>query len=226
MPESLPDYYAILNIPETATADRIRDAYKREALLTHPDRHPNLSEDEARARFQQIADAYFTLSDPARRQRYDQARRRNRAAPSADAGDIGGTWRQQQANAERVFGDVFQDLLAPEVERPQWIWTPLGAICGAVIGFIIGNLPGAILGGVGGAKLGTIRDNKGKSVYAAFQQLSREQKSALLSKKSKDYRKGGHRGKVSIEKDLTQACISLEKKKQIKEIKKQKIVSE
>lgn len=43
-----------------------------------------------------------------------------------------------------MFGDVFEELLRPEVERvvPIWKWT--GALSGAVLGFIAGNLPGAV----------------------------------------------------------------------------------
>ena len=37
---TLPQYYSILNIPTTSTADQVRAAYKRESLKTHPDRLP------------------------------------------------------------------------------------------------------------------------------------------------------------------------------------------
>ncbi|KAL5596983.1 hypothetical protein BROUX41_006344 [Berkeleyomyces rouxiae] len=82
-----PDYYAILEIPENASAQKIREAYKKAALRTHPDRvaadHP---ERAARTRkFQLVNDAYYTLSDAARRREYD-AQRRLFQRPSASAG--------------------------------------------------------------------------------------------------------------------------------------------
>jgi len=69
-----PEYYALLNIPRTATTEDIRSAYKRESLRTHPDRLQNATPSERQAateRFQAMADAYYVLSDPARRREYD-----------------------------------------------------------------------------------------------------------------------------------------------------------
>jgi hypothetical protein len=45
-------------------------------------------------------------------------------------------------DAEGVFGDVFEDLLRPEVEKQASWWTYLGAASGAGLGFIIANIPG------------------------------------------------------------------------------------
>jgi len=149
-------------------------------LKHHPDRHSgDESTAEATARFQQIAEAYYVLSDQTRRQLYDETRRsRSRTgdtsgwAPRRDGGSV---------NADHVFGNVFEDMLRPEVDNPKFLWTPVGALSGAAIGFIVGNIPGAVIGGYGGSKLGAIRDNKGVSVYEAFSKLSRQQKSAILS---------------------------------------------
>jgi len=71
------DYYAALEIPSTATTQQVRDAYKKAALKTHPDRVAVDSPERASRtkKFQLINDAYFTLSDPTRRRDYDSARR-------------------------------------------------------------------------------------------------------------------------------------------------------
>ncbi|KAI9693886.1 MAG: hypothetical protein M1822_003157 [Bathelium mastoideum] len=84
-----PDYYATLSIPSTATQQQIRDAYKKAALQSHPDRVPADSpERPARTRrFQRINDAYYTLSDPTRRRDYDAARRFTNFSGSSDAPD-------------------------------------------------------------------------------------------------------------------------------------------
>jgi len=64
------ELYTILEIPKTATDDEIKKAYKKAALKHHPDRNPN--NPEATAKFQEVGKAFATLSDPQKRQRYDQ----------------------------------------------------------------------------------------------------------------------------------------------------------
>ncbi|KAJ2780210.1 hypothetical protein GGI15_003617 [Coemansia interrupta] len=70
-----PDLYALLQVARTATGDELRKAYRKLALLTHPDKHAHLPPSEAQkatARFQQIGFAYTLLSDARRRKIYDQ----------------------------------------------------------------------------------------------------------------------------------------------------------
>lgn len=86
---------AALDIPPNATQDAIRTAYKKQALKHHPDRVPADSPDRpTRTRkFQQINDAYYTLSEPSRRSDYD-ATRRFHNFPGAFSGS-GGSSSQQ-----------------------------------------------------------------------------------------------------------------------------------
>lgn len=65
------DYYAILGVPKNATDDQLKRAYKKLALKWHPDRNKD-NEKEATAKFQEIGEAYDVLSDPRKRQIYDQ----------------------------------------------------------------------------------------------------------------------------------------------------------
>ncbi|XP_059636383.1 uncharacterized protein LOC132278579 [Cornus florida] len=63
------DYYRILEVDYDATEDTIRNNYIRLALKWHPDKQKE--QDCATSRFQEINEAYQVLSDPIRRQEYD-----------------------------------------------------------------------------------------------------------------------------------------------------------
>ena len=64
------DYYEILGVQRTASADEIKSAYRKLAMKYHPDRNPD--DREAEDRFKEAAEAYEVLSDTAKRSRYDQ----------------------------------------------------------------------------------------------------------------------------------------------------------
>lgn len=64
------DYYKILGVERTASADEIKRAYKKVAIKYHPDRNPGNK--EAEEKFKQAAEAYDVLRDPDKRARYDQ----------------------------------------------------------------------------------------------------------------------------------------------------------
>ncbi|KAL2160543.1 hypothetical protein VTH06DRAFT_1231 [Thermothelomyces fergusii] len=63
------DYYKILGIEKNATDNEIKKAYRKLAILHHPDKNPG--DADAEARFKDISEAYETLIDPQKRERYD-----------------------------------------------------------------------------------------------------------------------------------------------------------
>ena len=64
------DYYALLNLPQDASNEEVRDAYFKAARRYHPDANPDPF---VRERFIQIQQAYETLSNPRQRSKYDLA---------------------------------------------------------------------------------------------------------------------------------------------------------
>lgn len=206
------DYYKILDVSPNATSQQIRDAYKRAALKSHPDRvAADSPERPARTRkFQQINDAYYTLSETSRRRDYDAARTfhfggaededeaEDVPRPSGAGGGFpwsafgfGGGKASQKEEAkfsEEQFGGVFEEMLreeglaeGSEAKPTGKFWSLVGGLSGGAMGFIIANFPGALAGAVAGNRLGAVRDAKGKSVYSVFQELPQGDKAKLLS---------------------------------------------
>ena len=94
------DYYKILGVEKTATADEIKSAYRKLAMKWHPDRNPDNLE-EAKNKFAEINEAYEVLSNPEKRQQYDNP------SPFSDFGDMGGgnarQWTDENGNMHFEF---------------------------------------------------------------------------------------------------------------------------
>ncbi|XP_010546038.1 PREDICTED: dnaJ homolog subfamily B member 13 [Tarenaya hassleriana] len=65
------DYYNILKVNHNATEEDLKKAYKRLAMIWHPDKNPSTRRPEAEAKFKLISEAYDVLSDLQKRQIYD-----------------------------------------------------------------------------------------------------------------------------------------------------------
>lgn len=64
------DYYEVLEVAKNATPEEIKKAYRKKAVQYHPDKNPG--DKEAEEKFKEAAEAYEVLSDPKKRQMYDQ----------------------------------------------------------------------------------------------------------------------------------------------------------
>ena len=64
------DYYEVLGVEKTASVEEIKKAYRKKAIQYHPDKNPG--DKQAEENFKEAAEAYDVLSDPQKRQRYDQ----------------------------------------------------------------------------------------------------------------------------------------------------------
>ncbi len=105
------DYYAILGVAPSATADEIKRAYRRLAQKFHPD----LSrERDAEERFKEVSEAYETLANPERRAAYAQDRRHAQAESFESPSD----WDREFG---RVFGGSADDQIFSSRDRT---WRP------------------------------------------------------------------------------------------------------
>ncbi len=107
------DYYAILGVERGATADAIKDAYRKLARKYHPDVS---KEANAEARFKEMAEAYATLKDPAKRAAYDQLGRHGSGEDFRPPPD----WSTQFGGGSGAFdGMDFADLFAGLAGHPR-----------------------------------------------------------------------------------------------------------
>src|SRR2546428_9048365 len=114
------DYYQVLGVPETATVDEIKRAFRRLAKQHHPDRNPG--KPQAAERFKEINEAHDVLSDPAKRKQYDQLRR---YGAFAGAGGYGGAGRGPGRGGGGGGGPP-----GPGVEFAPWGLGPVGGLGG------------------------------------------------------------------------------------------------
>ena len=95
------DYYEVLGVGKTASADEIKKAFRQAAVKHHPDKEGG---DESR--FKEINEAYEVLKDPSKRQRYDQFGHAGVGGASGGSNPFEGFGGGQGQNINFDFGDL------------------------------------------------------------------------------------------------------------------------
>ena len=93
------NFYAILGVPQNASTDDIKKAYKKLARENHPDLNPG--DPEAERKFKEVSEANAVIGDERKRQEYDQMR-------AMGASGFGGF--SSQGFTVDDFGDIFENL--------------------------------------------------------------------------------------------------------------------
>ncbi|NQT77190.1 MAG: molecular chaperone DnaJ [Bacteroidetes bacterium] len=94
------DYYEILDVPQSASEQEIKKAYRKMALKFHPDKNPD--DPDSESRFKEAAEAYEVLSNPEKKGRYDQF---GHAGMKNGHGGFGGAMSMDDIFSQ--FGDIF-----------------------------------------------------------------------------------------------------------------------
>lgn len=96
------DYYEVLGVAKTASAEEIKKAYRKAAIQFHPDKNPG--DKEAEEKFKEAAEAYDVLSNAEKKERYDRFGHQGMGAGGA-GGFQGGGFSMEDIFSN--FGDIF-----------------------------------------------------------------------------------------------------------------------
>lgn len=117
-PVASKDYYQILGISESASAEEVKKAYRKLAKQFHPDANQN--DPKAADRFKEVGEAYSVLHDPKKRKQYDQMRRmepftgfgggQRPGGPAGGAGQGGVRFSVDDLGDLGGLGDLFSSM--------------------------------------------------------------------------------------------------------------------
>lgn len=93
------DYYEILGVDKNCSQEELKKAYRKLALMYHPDKNPG--DKNAEDKFKEASEAYSILSDPNKKEQYDRFGFQEHGYQEND----------YSINMEDIFGDFFGDIL-------------------------------------------------------------------------------------------------------------------
>lgn len=99
------DYYDVLGVQRSASAEEIKKAYRKMAIKYHPDKNPG--DKEAEDKFKEAAEAYEILSNAEKKQRYDRFGHAANAGSASGGGGYSGNMNMEDIFSH--FGDIFGD---------------------------------------------------------------------------------------------------------------------
>src|SRR5579862_4589796 len=116
------DYYEVLGVGKTASADEVKKAFRRKAVELHPDKQGG---DETK--FKEINEAYEVLKDESKRKRYDQFGHAGVGSSAASDGNpfgggFGGFGQGQSVNfdfGDLGLGDIFESFFGGGRQQQQ-----------------------------------------------------------------------------------------------------------
>jgi len=110
------DYYNVLGVPENASKDEIKKAFRILAKKHHPDRHQG--DKTAEQKFKEISEAYDILGDEQKRRQYDMMRKYGAYGPRGGSGfdpsQFGGSFRSEDLGGFGSFADIFSSIFGGE----------------------------------------------------------------------------------------------------------------
>lgn len=104
------DYYEVLGVGKDAGDDELKKAYRRLAMKYHPDRNPGSK--DAEEHFKEVSEAYGVLTDPDKREIYNQYGHEGLQRGGGGGGDFGGGFSD-------LFGDIFSDIFGGSRHGPR-----------------------------------------------------------------------------------------------------------
>ncbi len=103
------DYYEILGVDKSATADEIKRAFRKQAMQYHPDRNPG--DKSAEQKFKEINEAYEVLKDEQKRAAYDRYGKAAFEGGMGGSGPFGGGFGFNAEDLSDVFSNIFSDFM-------------------------------------------------------------------------------------------------------------------
>jgi len=97
------DYYEILGVDRSSSTEEIKKAFRKKAIKFHPDKNPGNK--QAESSFKEASEAYKVLSDPQKKQAYDQFGHAGVSGQGGFSGDGAGF-----GDINDIFGDIFGDF--------------------------------------------------------------------------------------------------------------------